>query len=68
MSTLAHSPLMRSLTVPAVAAKAVPGLGTLFAAWRAERRQARADRELWALAQIDPRVMTELYCAQSRGD
>ena len=68
MSTLAQSPFMRSLTVPAVAARPVPGLGALLSAWRAERRRAREDRELWALAQSDPRVMTELTCARSRED
>ena len=66
MSTLAHSSLMRSLSVPAVAAKAVPSVGALFSAWRAERRRVREDQELWALAQLDSRVMTELSCARSR--
>lgn len=68
MSSFAHSPLMRSLSVPAVAAKPVPGLGALFSAWRAERRRAREDRELWALAQLDARVMTDLVCASTRQD
>ena len=68
MSTLAHFSLMRSLTVPAVAAKPVPGLRVLFSAWRAERRRVREDRELWALAQLDSRVMTDLACAHARQD
>ena len=37
-------------------------------AWRAARKSAREDRELWALAQIDPRVMSELNCLMNRDD
>lgn len=68
MTTLTHSSFMRSLTVPAVSAKPLPGLAAMLSAWRAERRRAREDRELWALAQSDARVMTELACARSRQD
>ncbi|MGP1628706.1 MAG: hypothetical protein ACTS8S_06585 [Giesbergeria sp.] len=68
MATLAFSPLMPSVSVSSAVAKSAPGIGALFAAWRAERRHAREDRELWALAQMDPRVMTDLACARSRED
>ena len=37
-------------------------------AWRAARKNAREERELWALAQSDPRVMNELNCLMNRGD
>ncbi|MBX3633401.1 MAG: hypothetical protein KF695_10855 [Simplicispira sp.] len=62
MSTLAHSPVVR----PASAARSGTTLVARFAAWRTERRKAREDRELWALAQQDPRVMTDLLCALRR--
>lgn len=68
MTTLTHSSFLRSVTVPAVSANTGSGLAAMFSAWRAERRQAREDRELWALAQTDARVMTDLACARSRQD
>jgi hypothetical protein len=68
MITLTHSTLLRSLTVPAVAARPFPSVSDMISAWRAQRRRAREDRELWALAQLDARVMTELACARSRQD
>ena len=37
-------------------------------AWRTARKNAREERELWALAQIDPRVMSELNCLIGRDD
>lgn len=68
MSSLSFSPLMNSLSVHAAMGKPVPGLVALLAAWRTERRRAREDRELWALAQLDSRVMTDLVCASNRQD
>ena len=68
MTTLTHSSFLHSVTVPAVSAKTGSSLAAMFSAWRAERRRAREDRELWALAQTDARVMTELACARSRQD
>ena len=68
MTTLTHSSFLHSLTVSAVSAKPVPSLVAMLSAWRAERRQAREDRELWALAQTDARVMTDLAYARSRQD
>ena len=68
MTTLTHSSFLRSLTVPAVSANTGSGLAAMFSTWRAERRRAREDRELWALAQTDARVMTELACPRSRQD
>jgi len=59
---------MNFLSVRAVMAKPVPNLVTLLAAWRTERRRAREDRELWALAQLDSRVMTDLVCASNQQD
>lgn len=68
MTTLTHSPFLRSLSVPAASAKAVSSLSTTLAAWREQRRIAREDRELWAMAQQDPRMMTDLVCAMRRAD
>ena len=34
--------------------------------WNTARKQAEQDRELWALAQTDSRVMADLTCAMSR--
>lgn len=66
MTTLTHSPLLRSFPAPAAAAKSADSLRAWFANWRAARRQAREDRQLLAMAAIDPRVMTDLACAVSR--
>lgn len=38
------------------------GLLAYWNTWRAARKTAREERELWALAQSDPRVMNELNC------
>ncbi len=49
----------------------VPAVGRLrerWNAWRAARKLAREERELWALAQTDPRIMTDLICALNRQD
>ena len=43
-------------------------LMTYWDAWRTARKNAREERDLWALAQIDPRVMNELNCLLSRKD
>ncbi len=37
-------------------------------AWRTARKNAREERELWALAKSDPRVMNELNCLMSYYD
>lgn len=42
------------------------GLLARWDAWRAARKNAREERELWALAESDPRVMNELNCLLSR--
>jgi hypothetical protein len=42
-------------------------LGQRLAAWNLRRQQAEADRRLWALAQVDPRIMAELQGALMRG-
>ncbi len=68
MTTLTHSTFLRLLTVPAVSAKVVPSLSATLAAWREQRRIARDDREVWAMAQQDPRIMTDLVCALRRAD
>ena len=41
-------------------------LGERLAAWNLRRRQAEADCRLWALAQVDPRIMAELQGALIR--
>ena len=68
MSTLAHSPFVRSSSFSTAAANRISGLGVMLAAWRAERRKASEDREMWAMAQQDPRLMTDLICAFRRED
>ncbi len=47
-------------------APAKSGLLARWDAWRAARKNAREERELWALAKSDPRVMNELNCLLSR--
>jgi hypothetical protein len=42
-------------------------MGQRLAAWNLRRKQAEADRRLWALAQVDPRIMAELQGALMRG-
>ena len=41
------------------------GLMAHWDAWRAARKNAREERELWALAQTDPRIVNELNCLLS---
>ena len=41
-------------------------LGIALRRWRQQAALERADRQLWALAQNDPRLMTELHCAMTR--
>ena len=48
------------------AKRAVISLRNGFARWNVARRQAAQDRELWALAQTDSRVMADLVCAMGR--
>jgi len=47
---------------------AKPGLMALWDAWRAARKSAREERELWALARSDSRVMNELNCLMARAN
>ena len=47
------------------AKRAAINLRAGFKSWRAAQRQAAQDRELWALAQTDSRVMADLTCAMS---
>lgn len=68
MSTLVHSPLVRPASFFAVLAQSASSLGTRFADWRSARRKAREDEAMWAMAQQDPRVMTDLVCALRRGN
>lgn len=68
MTTLAHSPFLRTPSFSAAAANRTSGLRAMLSAWRIERRKAREDRELWALAQQDPRLMADLTCALSHED
>lgn len=68
MTTLTYASFMHALSVPPVAAKPVPSLSTSFNAWREQRRIAREDREMWAMAEQDPRMMTDLVCALRRAD
>jgi len=42
-------------------------LGQRLSAWNLRRKQEEADRRLWALAQVDPRIMAELQGALMRG-
>ena len=44
------------------------GLRARWDAWRVARKNAREERELWALAKSDQRVMNELNCLLSRND
>ncbi len=55
---------MALLAAPAKTAAVALRVG--FARWNAARKQAAEDRELWALAQTDSRVMADLTCAMSR--
>ena len=68
MTTLTYASFLQALSVAPVAAKPVPSLSTSLSACRPQRRMAREDRELWAIAHEDPRLMTDLVCALRRGD
>lgn len=68
MSTLTYASFLQALSVNPVAGKATPSLSTTLSAWREQRRVAREDREMWAIAQQDPRLMNDLVCALSRAD
>ena len=50
------------------AVRAIKFLMERLDAWKLARQQARADQEMWAMAQIDARVMTDLTCAQTRNE
>lgn len=68
MSSLAQSAFTRYFSAPAVRENSSNKFMLAVARWRAERRQAEEVHELWALAQQDPRVMTDLVCALRRAD
>lgn len=68
MTTLTYASFMQALSVAPVATTPVPSVTTSLKAWREQRRIAREDRELWAIAQQDPRLMTDLVCAIRRAD
>lgn len=60
----AAAPEKAAAAAPAISAK--PGMMALWDAWRAARKSAREERELWALAKNDARVMNELNCLLAR--
>ena len=68
MSFFTYSSFMQALSTTQVATPPVPSLSTTLAAWREQRRMAREDREVWAMAEQDPRVMNDLICAMRRTD
>lgn len=68
MSFFTYSSFMQALSTTQVATLPVPSLSTTLAAWREQRRMARKDREVWAMAEQDPRVMNDLICAMRRTD
>ena len=68
MSTLAHSAATRFSSAFAVRETFVTKLMLAVARWRSERRNAQEVQELWAIAQQDPRIMTDLVCALRRAD
>ncbi|KAF1050093.1 hypothetical protein [Xylophilus sp.] len=45
--------------------RAAAGVRSRVAAWKEARRQAEADRQIWALAQTDARVMADISRAMS---
>ena len=49
-------------------APATTGLMGLWNQWNAARKSAREERELWALAKGDARVMNELNCLLARAE
>ena len=53
---------------PAARAPATTGLRGLWNRWSTARQNAREERELWALAKVDPRVMNELNCLLARAE
>lgn len=68
LTTVTYASFLQALSVDPVAAKSVPSLSTSLNAWREQRRRAREDREMWAIAQEDPRLMTDLVCALRRAE
>ena len=74
MASLSHStyPLQGTVAVTYGVAEVLQTLGSELAgryqAWREARARARAEDMLWAVAQSDPRVMTELRIAQWRAE
>ena len=49
-------------------APATTGLMGLWNQWSAARKSAREERELWALAKGDARVMNEINCLLARAE
>lgn len=56
------------MLAPASKAPATTGLLGLWNRWSTARKNAREERELWALAKADPRVMNELNCLLARAE
>ena len=69
-----HSTLFSSYDVGSRMSSLAPrapaqnGLLARWDAWRAARKSAAEERELWALAKTDARVMNELNCLMARAD
>ena len=69
-----HSTLFSAYDVASRVASLPPrppathGLMARWDAWRAARRNAREERELWALAKTDARVMNELNALLGRAE
>lgn len=59
------APAQVAQSAPAAPARKSSLLGH-WEAWRAARKSAREERELWALARGDARVMSELNCLMAR--
>lgn len=70
MTTLARQatrfPALRSTQPARQIAHTLNNLRGAWSTWKQARRQARADRQMWSVAQDDARVMTDLTCAISR--
>jgi hypothetical protein len=64
--SLATLPGAAAVAALARLAHPVHGIHAGLATWRAARKAAREDRQMWALAMSDPRVMTDLRYAMDR--
>ncbi len=56
------------LLAPAPKAPATTGLLGLWNRWSTARKNAREERELWALARQDRRMLNELNCLLARAE